>query len=136
MKKMVKGLLLDVKTRTLKDVEFEDDYKEINKLLGSDHMGVIYLPIGEGRFVACYYDDEGKINNKWDKVKDISVWMFRNDKPQDYVLGNVLMVNAETDDEGYCVSLSEGNKRRLELNFDINTILGGTGYILADYTNY
>lgn len=104
MANKVKGFLVDVENRCVKNVEFEDTLESIYRLLNVDYIDVAIRKIGNHIYdIIC--DDEGLL-----KGNAIPSAFDSDENPQ--LVGNLLIVKAG--DDGNFASLSDEDFENLE----------------------
>ena len=97
-KRMLKGVLVDVKKGEVNSAEILDDLDEFYRVLDCTCIDIVYRAI-DGKTFSFICDDEGLL-----KSNPICSAIDKDEKPM--LVGNLLIVSAENDD-GELVSLKD-----------------------------
>jgi hypothetical protein len=90
------------------------EYETIKAALGGVMLELVTFYAPEGHVFAAYIDEEGKL--KADPVCNTmgtAMWLACYG-PTDVIIGDMLLVAAEPDDEGNTLGLSEADLRQFE----------------------
>jgi hypothetical protein len=100
---MVAGIVITTDLRTIELPSL--DYNTLSEAVGG-YIEIVHL---RGKFdgFAMYVNEEGKLNGLPMNDLATSIWEASFGALTDIIVGNAVLVNAETDDEGNELPLSE-----------------------------
>lgn len=111
----MRGILINPQDRTITEVEYNGDYRQIYALIDADLFDCVRIDEKE----TIYVDDEGLINGK---ARSVGLFYFTGDNPV-VLAGKALILS--TDDEGESIATNMTVEQVAARVDWVNMILGG-----------